>query len=112
MSADNPLLADWTTPHEMPPFAEIRPEHFRPAFDAALQMHADEIAAVAGDDGIATFENTIATLERSGQRLRKVSSTFFNLVSADTTPELQNIERDMAPRLAKSRTSSGWSISV
>ena len=101
MSADNPLLANWTTPHEMPPFADIRPEHFRPAFDAALKMHADEIAVVAGDDGPATFENTIAALERSGRRLRKVSSTFFNLVSADTSPELQAIQRDMAPRLAK-----------
>ena len=101
MPADNPLLADWTTPHEMPPFADIRPEHFRPAFDAALKAHSDEIAAVAGGDCSATFENTIAALERSGRPLRKVSSTFFNLVSADTSPELQEIERDIAPLLAK-----------
>lgn len=98
---DNPLLADWTTPHEMPPFARIRPEHFSPAFDAALKAHDEEIAAVAGDKGAPTFENTIAALERSGRTLRKVASTFFNLVSADASPELQQIERDMAPRLAK-----------
>ncbi|MGI9385076.1 MAG: M3 family metallopeptidase [Methyloligellaceae bacterium] len=99
--ADNPLLAEWKTPHEMPPFADIRPEHFQPAFEAALTAHDDEIAAIAGDTGAATLENTIAALEQSGRTLRKVSSTFFNLVSADTSPELQEIERDIAPRLAK-----------
>ncbi|HZZ59904.1 MAG TPA: M3 family metallopeptidase [Roseiarcus sp.] len=99
----NPLLEPWTGPLEAPPFAALSASHFRPAFDAALDEARAEIAAIAANREPATFENTIKALERSGRRLSKVSSVFFNLVSADANDEMQAIEREVAPRLARQR---------
>jgi peptidyl-dipeptidase Dcp len=99
----NPLLEPWTGPFEAPPFAALSGSHFRPAFDAALDEARAEIAAIAANPEPATFENTIEALERSGRRLTKVSSVFFNLASADTNDEIQAIEREIAPRLARHR---------
>ena len=84
-------------------FRGLDASHFRPAFDAALDEARAEIAAVAANPEPATFENTIEALERSGRRLSKVSSVFFNLASADTNDEMQAIEREIAPRLARHR---------
>jgi peptidyl-dipeptidase Dcp len=97
----NPLLKPWAGPHELPPFAAVSPEHYRPAFDAAIAAHKAEIAAIAGATVPADFENTIAALERSGRALERVSSIFFNLAGADTNDALQAIERDMAPVLSR-----------
>jgi peptidyl-dipeptidase Dcp len=99
----NPLLEPWTGPFEAPPCARLDAVHFRPAFDAALESAHAEIAAIAANPEPATFENTIEALERSGRRLSKVSSVFFNLVSADANDEMQAIEREIAPRLARHR---------
>ena len=96
----NPLLADWTTPFEVPPFSELAPEHFRPAFDAVLALHNAEIDAIAGDKAQLTLGNTIDALEKSGRGLEKVSAVFWNLAGADTNYALQAIEREIAPRLA------------
>src|SRR5262252_8405803 len=93
----NPLLQDWSTPFEAPPFGAIRTEHFRAAIDAGLAEHRAEIDAISNDPAPPTFDNTIRALEASGRTLDKVSSVFFNLTSADTSDELQAIERDVAP---------------
>ena len=97
----NPLLEQWGPPHGAPPFDEVRVEHFRPAFDAAINEHRTEVDAIAGDPADPTFDNTIAALERSGASLERVASVFFNLASADTTDAIQEIQRDMAPVLAR-----------
>ena len=97
----NPLLQPWRGPFKSPPFAQIKPSHFGPAFAAALKAHKAEIAEIAGRDAKPTFANTIVALEKSGALLTKVADVFFNLASADTTPALQAIERDIAPKLAK-----------
>ena len=94
----------WDTPHALPPFERIRPEHYLPAFDRALTAHEDEIDAIAGNPEAPSFANTLVALELSGAALRRVSSTFFNLTGAHTNPELQAIERAMAPRLARHRS--------
>ena len=99
----NPLLRPWTGPFEAPPFAAIEAAHFRPAFDAALEQARTEVAAVAANPEPPTFGNTIEALERSGRALDKVSSVFFNLASADSNDEIQAIEREIAPRLARHR---------
>ena len=99
--AANPLLADWTTPFGLPPFAAIAPDHFRPAFEAALAAHRAELEAIAGASTPPSFADTIDALELSGAVLRRVSATFFNLAGTDSTPELQAIERDIAPVLAR-----------
>ena len=79
---DNPLLSEWTAPFGLPPFENIAPEHFKPAFDIALRSHSDEIATIADNPEPAAFPNTIDALERSGALLKRVSGTFYNLASA------------------------------
>lgn len=96
---DNPLLGAWTAPHETPPFAAIRPEHFPPAFEHAMAAHTAEIEAIAACGDAPTFDNTIAALERSGQALERVSSVFDLLAGARTGDALMAIEREMSPRL-------------
>ncbi|HEY1863572.1 MAG TPA: M3 family metallopeptidase [Roseiarcus sp.] len=100
----NPLLEPWTGPFEAPPFDRLEPQQFRPAFDAALKQARAEIDAVAADPAAPTFANTIEALERSGRSLDKVASVFFNLTGAHTNDELQAIEREIAPILARHRS--------
>jgi peptidyl-dipeptidase Dcp len=100
----NPLLAPWATPFEMPPFDQVQPEHFLPAFNRAFARHIEEIEAIAGVRARPTFENTIAALERSGRMLERVSGVFYNLAGTDTNEVIQAIERKIAPRFAKHHT--------
>lgn len=97
----NPLLTDWTTPFELPPFDKIKPEHFEEAFETAMAEAKAESDAIAEQSDRPDFGNTIAALEKSGERLTKVARTFFNLTSADTNETLQQIERNIAPKLAR-----------
>ncbi|CTQ63782.1 M3 family metallopeptidase [Roseibium alexandrii] len=97
----NPLLTDWTTPFELPPFSEIVPSHFEEAFEVSMAEARAEINAIADQAAPATFENTVVALETSGKALSKVARTFFNLSGAHTNEALQKIERDLAPKLAK-----------
>jgi peptidyl-dipeptidase Dcp len=100
-SEQNPLLAAWRGPFEIPPFGRIRPEHFAPAFNAAIKTHAAEVESIAKAKSRATFANTIEALEKSGQSLTRVARVFYNLTGADTNPRLQKIEREMSPKLAQ-----------
>jgi peptidyl-dipeptidase Dcp len=99
--AENPLLADWTAPFGAPPLGAIKPEHFPPAFEAALAAHRAEIAAVAANTAVPDFDNTVAALERSGRLLSRVGNVFYVLAGAHTSEPIQAIERDMAPKLAR-----------
>jgi peptidyl-dipeptidase Dcp len=101
----NPLLETWNTPFDTPPFGRIAPEHFRPAFDTALAEHRTEIDAIRDAPTEPTFDNVVVAMERAGASLRRVSSVFFNLSAADTSPALQAIERDMAPLLSRHSSS-------
>jgi peptidyl-dipeptidase Dcp len=96
----NPLLLPWNTPHGLPPFERIAAEHFAPAFDAALAEHLADIERIAGAAQSPSFDNTIAALDRSGRLLDRTAALFYNLTASDTSPALQAVERDMAPRLA------------
>ncbi|HZY67152.1 MAG TPA: M3 family metallopeptidase, partial [Devosia sp.] len=93
----NPFFETWSTPFGAPPFDLIRTEHFRPAYDRALEDHAREIAAIGAESQAPTFENTIVALERSGQLLRRVEMIFSQLCHADTNEEMQAVERVMSP---------------
>ncbi|NBN62457.1 M3 family metallopeptidase [Pannonibacter tanglangensis] len=99
--SDNPLLSTWSTPFGLPPFADIRPADYVAAFDTAMAEARAEIDAIAGQADAPTFDNTIRALETSGEALTRVSRTFYNLTGAHTNPELQAIEREMAPKLAR-----------
>jgi peptidyl-dipeptidase Dcp len=102
-ASDQPFAAEWETPFGLPPFARIAPDHFRPAFASAMEEQRRQIDAIAGDAAEPSFDNTVAALELSGRRLRRVAAVFFNLAGAHTNDALQAIEREMAPRLAKHR---------
>src|SRR6202795_3140149 len=97
----NPLLQPWQTPFETPPFAEIRPEHFLPAFEQAFADHAAEIAAIGHDPAAPDFANTITALERSGKLLSRVSAVFYDLVSAHSNPALLEIDKEVSLRMAR-----------
>ncbi len=104
LPADNPFATRWETPFRLPPFAAIRPEHIRAAFDAALAKHRDEIAAIVANPAAPDFANTVEALERAGRALSRVGGVFYNLAGADTNEALQAIEREIAPV-----TSRHWS---
>jgi peptidyl-dipeptidase Dcp len=97
----NPLLTAWQTPYETPPFAEIAPEHFLPAFEQAFADHAAEIAAITHDPSAPDFANTITALERSGKLLARVSAVFDDLVSAHSNPALLEIDKEVSLRMAR-----------
>src|SRR3982074_1046653 len=97
----NPLLKAWQTPFETPPFAEIAPEHFLPAFEQAFVDHSAEVAAITHDPSAPDFANTITALERSGKLLSKVSAVFYDLVSAHSNPALLEIDKDVSLRMAR-----------
>jgi peptidyl-dipeptidase Dcp len=97
----NPLLATWSGEFELPPFAAIKAEHFRPAFDRALAEHRTEIDAIAQNGAEPSFENTIAALEKGGRGLERVANVFFVLAGADTSDDIEEIEREVSPMLAR-----------
>ncbi|WP_429341217.1 M3 family metallopeptidase [Paraburkholderia sp. GAS42] len=96
----NPLLQDWQTPWQLPPFAQIKPEHFAPAFATLFAEHLAEIDALVANPAAPTFDNTVAAFDAAGVRLDRVRLTFENLCASASPPELQAVEREMAPLLA------------
>jgi peptidyl-dipeptidase Dcp len=98
--AANPLFTASNLPFGYPPFDKIRDEHFTPAFDKGMVEHAAEIEAIANNAEPATFDNTIVTMERSGQLLDRVQTIFFSLAGANTNDTLEKIQSEMAPKLS------------
>src|ERR1700754_4361641 len=97
----NPLLMPWQTPFETPPFAEIKPEHFLPAFEQAFADHTAEIQAITNDPAAPDFANTVTALERSGKLLSKVAAVFYDLVSAHSNPAILEIDKEVSLRMAR-----------
>jgi peptidyl-dipeptidase Dcp len=97
----NPLLKAWQTPFQTPPFDEIAPEHFLPAFERAFIDHSSEIAAITHDPSTPDFANTITALERSGKLLAKVAAVFYDLVSAHSNPAILEIDKEVSLRMAR-----------
>jgi peptidyl-dipeptidase Dcp len=96
----NPLLCPSTLPYLLPPFAEIRDEHYRPAFEQGMQEQQGEIKAITANPEPPTFENTMLPLERSGQTLMRVGRVFFNRSSSDCDAFTAELEEELAPLLA------------
>lgn len=99
-NADNPLLQKWDTPFETAPFEKIKPEHYLPAFKAAIEQHDKEIQEIISNKETATFDNTIAALEFSGQLLSRIQGVYFNMLAANTSTELQKAQEEIGPLLA------------
>ena len=96
---NNPLLQEF----DHAPFSKIKNEHFKPAIMKAIEMAREEINAIASNADEATFPNTIETLEFSGEKLDRVTSIFFNLNSAETNEEIQQIAQEVSPLLSEFR---------
>ena len=96
----NPLLMCSPQALDLPDFALLRPAHFAPALQVAMQQHRDEVAAIVGDDAPASFDNTAAALDRSGERLLRIEFVLSNLSASATSTELQAVQRELAAPLA------------
>ncbi|WP_064974442.1 M3 family metallopeptidase [Alistipes provencensis] len=101
LDMSNPLLAAWDTPHETPPFSEIKLENYEPAFDAAIACSRAEVEAIVKNPKKPTFGNTIVALERQGELLNRISGLFFNLLEADSSDEMQEIAQRVQPKLTE-----------
>jgi len=98
-TSPNPLLQEWNTPFTIAPFDLIRPEHFKPAVERAIEMARREIDEIVTRNEDPGFENTIEALENAGGLLNRITPILFNLNSSDTTPELQAAAREISPLL-------------
>lgn len=97
----NILTKKFNTKYDTAPFSQIKNEDFMPAFEESIAMARAEIDAIVNNPEAPTFENTIATLAFSGDTLDRVSNIFFNLHSAETNDELQQIAQEVSPLLSE-----------
>lgn len=102
MNRNNPFFESYDTPFATIPFDKIRTEHYEPAFDEGIRQRKEEIDRIAANPEAPTFENTLVALERSGELLNKVSSAFFNLLSAESNDEMMEISQRVSPKLTES----------
>ncbi len=97
----NPFYAKYDTPHETPPFDKIKTEHFVPAFEKGIEEHQKEIDLIVENAESPTFQNTIEAMEYSGELLDKVSSVFFNLLSAENNDKMMELSQELSPKLSE-----------
>lgn len=98
---DNPLLATYDTPYEVPPFDLIKNHHYKPAILEAIRINQAEIDAITNVKENPTFANTIEAFENSGSLLNRITTVFSNLNSANTNDTLQALAQELAPELSK-----------
>ncbi|MBO5700032.1 MAG: M3 family metallopeptidase [Bacteroidales bacterium] len=95
--AENPLLVEWDTPYGIPPFEQVQPEHYIPAFKTAMAAELAEIDAIVNNTEEPTFENTIEAYTNTGELLGNVSAVFSSASGVKSTPELQAIAKELSP---------------
>jgi len=99
---NNPLIRDWKTPHQTPPFNDIKTEDFMPAFKFAIETAEKEIEVIAKTNPLQpTFQSVIIPLENSGELLSRVAGVFYNLLSSNTSPELQALAKEISPMMTE-----------
>ena len=96
----NPFFEQWSTPYGVPPFESIKSYHYQPAFERAMSLHNEEIAAIVAQSEEPTFENTVAAMDRSGEMLSNVTNIFGMICAAETNDQLQELEGQIMPQLA------------
>ena len=97
----NPFLTEYTTPFQVPPFDQIKNEHYLPAFEAGMKEQLAEVEAIIGNAETPTFQNTILPFDKSGETLDRVSNVFFNLNECLTNDEMIKIAETVLPLLSK-----------
>jgi peptidyl-dipeptidase Dcp len=98
--SQNPFFETWNTPYGIPPFAEIKYEHYLPAFEEGMKQQKAEIADICSNQEEPTFENTCEALEYSGELLYHVEMIFSNLKGACNSPEMEEIAEQVTPLLS------------
>ena len=96
----NPLLNEFATPYGVPPFDKIEAEHYGPAFEYAMSLHNEEVAAILANNEEPTFANTILELDRSGMMLANISDLFGMMCAAMNSDEMQELQEEVMPKLA------------
>ena len=98
---ENPFYKNYKTQFEIPPFSEIEEKHFMPAYFKGMEEHNNEIEQIIQNTEKPSFENVIIAMERSGELLDKVNAVFFNLSGSATNEKLQEIEKEISPKLSQ-----------
>ncbi|MFI3279324.1 MAG: M3 family metallopeptidase [Rikenellaceae bacterium] len=93
----NPLLSEWDTPFGAPPFEEIKPQHYMPAFEVAMEEHNAEIEEIIKNSDDPSFENVILAYDNSGKLLWDIYNIFGMISAAETNEELQAINEEFSP---------------
>jgi len=101
MNNNNPFFTEYTTPFQTPPFDKIKIDHYLPAFEKGIKIKRAELDVIINNSDKATFENTIAAIEKSGKLLTKVSRVFFNISGSNGNDETQKIAETITPELSK-----------
>ena len=99
VEGSNPLLEEWTTEFGVPPFDKIKTKHFEPAFEEAMRIHNEEIAAIVDSNEEATFDNVILALDNAGIKLMEINLIFGMLSSSDLDAEMQEVQNKIIPRV-------------
>ena len=100
---NNPFFKEYATPFQVPPFNEIKQEHYVPAIDAGIADQLAEIKAITDNKEEPNFDNTILAFDKSGLLLNQVSGVFFNINSANTDDKMQALAREITPKLSAHR---------
>jgi len=101
LNRNNPFFNEYKTPFQVPPFDDIKLEHFLPAIEEGIIQQNAEIEAIIKISEVPDFNNTILPYDNSGELLSKVSRVFSNLNGANTNPEMQKLARVISPKLTK-----------
>ena len=96
----NPFFTDYDAPYQIPPFDEVKEDHYMPAFEKGMKEQLKEIDQIANNPEQPTFENTLVELERTGKTLSKVADVFFNLLSSNTNELMDKIAAEVSPKLS------------
>ncbi|MBO7307820.1 MAG: M3 family metallopeptidase [Alistipes sp.] len=99
--ADNPLVQEWNTPYQTPPFSKIELKHYEPAIAYAIEQNRADIDAIVNNPEAPTFENTIVAMERAGELLGRITGVFFVLNNCDTNDQMQQIANNITPKLTE-----------
>ena len=99
-TANNPLLRNWDAPFQLPPFPEIQPEHFKPAFLVGFESMCHELQDIVDCQDPPTFTNTLVEYDRCGGVLCRIQTCFQNLTMNNNVPELQNVQEEIVPMIA------------
>lgn len=97
----NPLLKEWNTPHQTPPFSQIKNSDYAPAVAEAIKEAKKNIERIVKQKGEPTFDNTILALETASEKLERVIAILENLNECNTNPEMQQIVMNLTPEFTR-----------